>query len=71
MDAIKLVNTLAKYPCDIDMVLGRYIIDAKSILGVLGLGTGKKVKLSIHMDEAQELLHELTAYLYKDENSDL
>ncbi len=40
-DAVELIGILSKYSFDIDMVLGRYVIDAKSILGVLGLGIGK------------------------------
>ena len=63
MEALELVNLLVKYPCDVDMVSGRYAIDAKSILGVLGLG--KKVKLVIHADDAKELLQQLSPYLCK------
>ena len=65
MEALELVNLLVKYPCDVDMVSGRYAIDAKSILGVLGLGLGKKVKLVIHADDAKELLQQLSPYLCK------
>lgn len=61
-DAVELIGILSKYPCDIDMVLGRYVIDAKSILGVLGLGVGKKTKLRIHMEEADPLIQELVMY---------
>ena len=56
-DAVRLNGIVTKYPYDIDMV------DAKSILGVLGVGVGNKTKLCINTDEAEQLLEEITPYL--------
>ena len=62
-DAVRLNGIVTKYPYDIDMVHGKYVVDAKSILGVLGVGVGNKTKLSINTDEAEQLLEEITPYL--------
>lgn len=47
-DAVRLNGIVTKYPYDIDMVHGKYVVDAKSILGVLGVGVGNKTKLCQH-----------------------
>lgn len=62
-DAVRLNGIVTKYPYDIDMVHGKYVVDAKSILGVLGVGVGNKTKLCINTEEAEQLLEEITPYL--------
>lgn len=52
IDKIKsFVNVVSKFPEDMDIVHGRYVIDAKSIMGVLSLDTSKLVTLRIHSDD--------------------
>ena len=46
IDKVKsFVNDLAKFDADFDLVSGRYVIDAKSIMGVITLGATYKTKL--------------------------
>lgn len=45
---------------DIDLIAGRYVADAKSILSVFGLDLDSEVTLGIHADE-----DEAAAYLGK------
>lgn len=66
-DAVRFNGIVTKYPYDVDMALGRYIIDAKSILGVLGMGLGKKTKLRMNTDNADDLIEELALYLCKED----
>lgn len=61
-DALEMVNMISAYPADIDMCRGNMVFDAKSILGVLGLGVRNITKILIHMDEAEELLSKLKKY---------
>ena len=36
IDKVKaFVNEISKFDCDFDLVSGRYVIDAKSIMGIL------------------------------------
>ena len=52
IDAVKsFVNTVSKYDVDFDLVSGRYMIDAKSIMGVFSLNLSKPIILNIHTDE--------------------
>lgn len=52
IDSIKsFVNTISKYDSDFDLVSGRYVVDAKSIMGIFSLDLSKPVELRIHTDE--------------------
>ena len=47
-DAEFIAKKLCKYDYDIDAVIGRYVIDAKSLLGLLSLGIPKEIFIVIH-----------------------
>ena len=42
------VNIIAKFDCDFDLISGRYVIDAKSIMGIFSLDLNKPVELTVH-----------------------
>ena len=51
IDKVKsFVNDLTKFDCDFDLVSGRYVIDAKSIMGIFSLDLSKSIDLTIHGD---------------------
>ena len=42
IDKVKaFVNEISKFDCDFDLVSGRYVIDAKSIMGIFSLDLSK------------------------------
>ena len=45
------VNDITKFDSDFDLVSGRYVIDAKSIMGIFSLDLSKPINLNIHGDE--------------------
>ena len=47
------VNTIAVYPYDFDLASGRYIVDAKSIMGIFSLDLSKPIDLNIHADDTE------------------
>ncbi|MBQ5544904.1 MAG: HPr family phosphocarrier protein [Clostridia bacterium] len=61
----EFVNLTTKQPFDIDLIAGRYVADAKSILSVFGLDLGSEVTLGIHATEAeaQEYLAQIEKFL--------
>jgi phosphotransferase system HPr-like phosphotransfer protein len=65
IDKVKsFVNTLAKFDCDFDLVSGRYVIDAKSIMGIFSLDLSKPITLNIHANEGTEgILEALKPYI--------
>ena len=65
IDTVKsFVNDLTKFDCDFDLVSGRYVIDAKSIMGIFSLDLSKPIDLNIHAtDNLDEILAVLAPYL--------
>ena len=49
------VNTLAPLDGDFDLVSDRYVVDAKSIMGIFSLDLGKPLTLQIHNNEERIL----------------
>ena len=45
-------NEISKFDCDFDLVSGRYVIDAKSIMGIFSLDLSKPINLNIHAEGA-------------------
>ena len=53
IDKVKaFVNEISKFDCDVDLVSGRYVIDAKSIMGIFSLDLSKPIDLNIHAEGA-------------------
>ena len=65
IDKVKsFVNTLTKFDDDFDLVSGRYVIDAKSIMGIFSLDLSKPIDLNIHAsDNMDEILKALEPYI--------
>ncbi|MGN0771296.1 MAG: HPr family phosphocarrier protein [Christensenellales bacterium] len=57
------VELLTKYDYEMDLRSGRYVVDAKSILGIFSLDLNKPVVLEIYADECDELLQNLKPYI--------
>lgn len=47
-DVKRFVNAAASLVCEADLSSGRYIVDAKSIMGIFSLDLSRPIKLEIH-----------------------
>ena len=65
IDKVKsFVNDITKFDYDFDLVSGRYVIDAKSIMGIFSLDLSQPLRLDIHDDaQADHCLQLLSPYL--------
>lgn len=66
IDKVKtFVNLINRFDYDFDLVSGRYVIDAKSIMGIFSLDLSKPITLNIHADDANvdEVISELAPYM--------
>jgi len=61
-DVKEFVNIISKCEYDVDLVSGRYIVDAKSIMGIFSLDLSKPITVNIHCDECVELLEEINKF---------
>lgn len=65
IDKVKsFVNVVGKYDTDFDLVSGRYVIDAKSIMGIFSLDLSKPIDLTIHDDKnTDEIMNALKDFV--------
>lgn len=65
IDKVKgFVNDISRFNTDFDLISGRYVIDAKSIMGIFSLDLSKPIELTIHeSDEIAEILKALQPYV--------
>ena len=65
IDKVKaFVNDVTNFNTDFDLVSGRYVIDAKSIMGIFSLDLSKAIDLNIHDDDnIDEILKTLAPYI--------
>ncbi len=65
VDKVKaFVNTVNTMDCDFDLISGRYVIDAKSIMGIFSLDLSKPIDLTIHAeDNLDSVLEKLSQFI--------
>ena len=60
------VNAISQFDFDFDLISGRYVIDAKSIMGIFSLDLSKPIDLAIHTDDdtnLDEIMEVLKPYI--------
>lgn len=62
-DVKLFVNTVAKYDFDVDLISGRYAVDAKSIMGIFSLDLSKPITLEAHTENAEAFLEEIKEFI--------
>ena len=65
IDKVKsFVNAITQYEYDFDLISGRYVTDAKSIMGIFSLDLSKPIDLAIHAEaNVDEIMETLKPYL--------
>lgn len=65
IDKVKsFVNDISGYNAEFDLVSGRYVIDAKSIMGIFSLDISKPIELHIHAEEETDaIMSTISPYL--------
>lgn len=62
-DVKLFVNAVSKYDFDVDLVSGRYAIDAKSIMGIFSLDLSKPIKMQVYCDSCDEFMAEVKPFV--------
>ena len=52
-DAKSFVADMRKLPCDVDLIRGHYVIDAKSILGIFSISLAEPIVARILTDDEE------------------
>ena len=65
IDKVKsFVNAITQFEFDFDLISGRYVIDAKSIMGIFSLDLSKPIDLNVHAEgSADDVLAILKPYI--------
>ena len=48
---------------DVDLAQGKYLVDAKSIMGIFSLDLSKPIKMEIHSDDCDAFLKEIQRFV--------
>lgn len=59
----KFVNTVSAYEGEVDLKSGRYVVDAKSIMGIFSLDLMSPIEMTIHSDNCDALLEKLKDFI--------
>ena len=62
-DVKDFVNIVSKYDFDVDLTSGRYVVDAKSIMGIFSLDLSKPIKVEVHDDNCDAFMKELERFI--------
>lgn len=62
-DVKKFVSIVTGCAYDVDIVSGRYAIDAKSIMGIFSLDLSKDLELKIHSDDCADFLDDIKDFI--------
>jgi len=62
-DVKNFVNIVSKYDFDIDLISDRYVVDAKSIMGIFSLDLTKPIRVDVHTDNSDAIASELKPYM--------
>ena len=57
------VEIVRKYYSEIDLSSGRYVVDAKSIMGIFSLDLMNPITLTVHSDNCDDIMESLKSYI--------
>lgn len=62
-DVKNFVNIVNKYNFDVDLTSGRYVVDAKSIMGIFSLDLSKPIRVDVHSENADAFVDEMRPFM--------
>ncbi len=65
IDVKNFVNAINGFDFDADLVSGRYVVDAKSIMGIFSLDLSRPITLRVFSDDVSELEKVISDFMIK------
>ena len=62
-DIRKFVDIVTRQDYDIDLSSGRYVVDAKSIMGIFSLDLSKPIRLEAHSEDTEKFFDEIKPFI--------
>lgn len=66
-DVKKFVNLAMLKDYELDMISGKYVVNAKSIMGIFSLDLTKPITLEAHTEDDTSLESELEPFIFKED----
>ncbi len=64
-DVKEFVSAVSSCDFDVDLISGRYAVDAKSIMGIFSLDLTNAIELVAHTDDSQALFAQISKFVVK------
>lgn len=64
-DVREFVNIVIAFDYEIDLVQGRYVIDAKSIMGIFSLDLLQPIRMTVHAENCDDFLNKVEKFIVK------
>ena len=65
--AKQFVAVASRFPFEMDLRSGRYVVDAKFILGIFSIDLSRPIRMDIYSDDCDDLIKALEGYIIKDD----
>lgn len=65
IDVKNFVNAINDFDFDLDLVSGRYVVDAKSIMGIFSLDLSRPITLRVFSDDVEKLEEAIGDFMFK------
>jgi len=62
-DVKTFVNIVMNYDFDVDLVSGRYAIDAKSIMGIFSLDLSKPIQVNVYSEDTEKFFTDIRPFI--------
>ncbi len=62
-DVKNFVTVVTQCDYDVDLISGRYAVDAKSIMGIFSLDLSKPIELEAHTDDASAFFAQIKQFI--------
>lgn len=64
-DVKEFVSIVTQCDYDVDLISGRYAVDAKSIMGIFSLDISKPITLEAHSDNTDDFFAKIDKFIVK------
>ena len=64
-DVKAFVNAVAKYNFDVDLLSGRYAVDANSLQCLISVDLSKEIEMEVHSDDCADFLNDIKPFIVK------
>lgn len=65
IDVKNFVNAINDFDFDLDLVSGRYVVDAKSIMGIFSLDLSRPITLRVFSDDVSDVEKAISAFMFR------